>query len=72
MSQVIRVNTNTVTAYQPGSEGQKVPFMSDEYIETVSERYIELYENITGEKFIKADVSNIHERIEKNVLNYLK
>ncbi|SRX54867.1 phosphoribosylaminoimidazolesuccinocarboxamide synthase [Aequorivita sp. CIP111184] len=55
-----------------GLEGQKVPFMSDEYIETVSERYIELYENITGEKFVKADVSNIHERIEKNVLNYLK
>tara|TARA_R110002020_G_scaffold111085_4_gene256550 strand:- start:949 stop:1896 length:948 start_codon:yes stop_codon:yes gene_type:complete len=55
-----------------GLEGQKVPFMSDEYIENVSERYIELYENITGEKFIKADVSNIHERIEKNVLNYLK
>jgi len=55
-----------------GLEGQKVPFMSDEYIETVSERYIELYENITGEKFIKADVSNIHARIEKNVLEYLK
>ncbi len=55
-----------------GLEGQKVPSMSDEYIETVSERYIELYENITGEKFIKADVSNIHERIEKNVLEYLK
>ena len=54
-----------------GLKGQKVPFMSDEYIETVSERYIELYENITGEKFVKADVSNIHERIEKNVLNYL-
>lgn len=55
-----------------GLEGQQVPQMSDEYIETVSERYIELYENITGEKFQKADVSNIHERIEKNVLNYLK
>ncbi len=55
-----------------GLEGQKVPFMSDEYIETVSERYIELYENITGEKFVKADVSNIHERIENNVLEYLK
>lgn len=54
-----------------GLEGQKVPFMSDEYIESVSERYIELYENITGEKFVKADVSNIHERIEKNVLKYL-
>lgn len=54
-----------------GLEGQKVPTMSDEYIETVSERYIELYENITGEKFVKADVSNIQERIEKNVLKYL-
>ena len=55
-----------------GLKGQKVPFMSDEYIETVSERYIELYENITGEKFVKADVSNIQDRIEKNVLRYLK
>lgn len=55
-----------------GLDGQKVPEMSDEYIETVSERYIELYENITGEKFIKADVTNIHNRIEKNVLDYLK
>ena len=53
-----------------GLEGQKVPTMTDEYVETVSERYIELYENITGEKFIKADVKNIHERIEKNVLEY--
>src|SRR5690554_2551551 len=55
-----------------GLEGQSVPEMSDDYIETVSERYIELYENITGEKFVKADVSNIHKRIEKNVLNYLE
>ncbi|RMB57669.1 phosphoribosylaminoimidazolesuccinocarboxamide synthase [Dokdonia sinensis] len=54
-----------------GLEGQKVPEMSDEYITTVSDRYIELYENITGEPFIKADVSNINKRIEKNVLNYL-
>ena len=54
-----------------GLEGQTVPHMTDEYIETVSERYVELYENITGEKFIKADISNIQERIEKNVLNYL-
>lgn len=54
-----------------GLEGQKVPVMSDQYIETVSERYIELYENITGEKFVKADVSNIYERIEKNIANYL-
>jgi phosphoribosylaminoimidazole-succinocarboxamide synthase len=55
-----------------GLEGQTVPVMSDDYIETVSERYIELYENITGETFVKADVSNIQERINKNVLEYLK
>jgi len=55
-----------------GLEGQTVPFMSDAYIETVSERYIELYENITGETFVKAEVSNIQERIENNVLEYLK
>jgi len=55
-----------------GLEGQTVPEMSDTYIESVSERYIELYENITGETFVKADVSNIQERIEANVLDYLK
>ena len=55
-----------------GKEGQQIPFMSDEYIETVSERYIELFENIIGEIFVKADISNINERIEKNVLNYLQ
>ena len=54
-----------------GLEGQTVPEMSDEYIATVSDRYIELYENITGEAFAKADVSNIDARIEQNVLNYL-
>ena len=55
-----------------GLKGQTVPFMSDDYIETVSERYIELYENITGETFVKGDVSNIQKRIETNVLAYLK
>ncbi|MCM4161783.1 phosphoribosylaminoimidazolesuccinocarboxamide synthase [Antarcticibacterium flavum] len=55
-----------------GLPGQTVPVMSDEYIETVSERYIELYENITGSKFEKADVSNIEERIERNVVGYLE
>lgn len=55
-----------------GLEGQTLPEMTDEYIETVSDRYIELYENITGETFVKADISNIQERIEKNVLAYLK
>lgn len=55
-----------------GKEGQEIPDMSDEYIESVSERYIELYEQITGDQFIKADITNIQERIEKNVLEYLK
>ena len=55
-----------------GLEGQKIPNMTDEYIESVSERYIELYENILGEKFVKADISNINDRIEKNVLAYLQ
>ncbi len=55
-----------------GKEGQQIPDMSDEYIETVSERYVELFENILGEKFIKADISNINQRIEKNVLQFLK
>ena len=55
-----------------GSEGQSVPKMSDEYIDVVSKRYIELYENITGEKFNRADLSNMEERIQNNVLEYLK
>lgn len=55
-----------------GLEGQTVPEMSDEYVESISERYIELYEHITDSKFVKADVSNIMERIEQNVLHYLK
>jgi phosphoribosylaminoimidazole-succinocarboxamide synthase len=55
-----------------GKEGQQIPNMTEEYIESVSERYIELYENILGEKFIKADISNINQRIEQNVLLFLK
>ncbi|XHC24229.1 phosphoribosylaminoimidazolesuccinocarboxamide synthase [Flagellimonas aurea] len=54
-----------------GLEGQSVPEMSDEYIESVSNRYIELYENITGEKFVKSDISNLQERILSNVTTYL-
>jgi len=54
-----------------GLEGQKVPEMNEEKINEISERYIELYENITGENFVKSDVSNITERIEKNVLAFL-
>tara|TARA_B100001057_G_scaffold462819_1_gene516143 strand:- start:171 stop:1127 length:957 start_codon:yes stop_codon:yes gene_type:complete len=55
-----------------GLQGQEVPFMSDLYINSVSERYIELYENITGEDFVKADTSHITQRIQENVLSYLK
>jgi phosphoribosylaminoimidazole-succinocarboxamide synthase len=55
-----------------GKEGQQIPNMTDEYIETVSERYIELFENIIGESFVKADITNIQERIEKNVMRYLE
>lgn len=54
-----------------GKEGQQIPEMTDEYIQSVSERYIELYENITGSKFEKADVANIEKRIEDNVVAYL-
>ncbi|WP_027394005.1 phosphoribosylaminoimidazolesuccinocarboxamide synthase [Aquimarina latercula] len=55
-----------------GKEGQQIPDMSNEYINSVSDRYIELFENITGTSFEKADVSNIDSRIEENVLAYLK
>jgi phosphoribosylaminoimidazole-succinocarboxamide synthase len=55
-----------------GKEGQQIPEMTDEYITTVSERYIELYENIIGEAFVKSDISNIEARILENVENYLK
>ena len=55
-----------------GLEGQQVPDMSDDYINSVSERYIELYENITGEPFVKAETDNILNRIEQNTLAYLE
>ena len=55
-----------------GKEGQQIPEMTDDYIATVSERYIELYENIIGEAFVKSDISNIEARILENVENYLK
>jgi len=54
-----------------GKEGQQIPEMTADYIQSVSERYMELYENILGEPFVKADVSNIYDRIENNVKNYL-
>ncbi|MEN8813068.1 MAG: phosphoribosylaminoimidazolesuccinocarboxamide synthase [Candidatus Arcticimaribacter sp.] len=54
-----------------GLEGQSVPDMSDEYIAEVSNRYIELYENITGKSFEKANVEQIETRIEQNIVAYL-
>ena len=55
-----------------GQEGQQVPEMTDEYCLSVSERYIELYEKIVGEKFVKADTRGLEVRIEKNIIEYLK
>ena len=55
-----------------GKDGQKVPEMTPEYCSSVSERYIELYENIVGEKFERADIMDVAGRIEKNVTAYLK
>jgi len=55
-----------------GQAGQTIPPMTDEFVESVSARYIELYEQITGEKFQRADARNIPKRIEKNVLDFLK
>lgn len=54
-----------------GQTGQQVPEMTEEIVNSISERYIELFENITGEKFVKANEGDVASRIEKNVLNYL-
>ncbi len=54
-----------------GKEGQQVPEMTPEIVNAISERYIELYEHITGETFVKADTSSIASRIEQNVTAYL-
>lgn len=55
-----------------GRAGEKVPEMTDCFVNEVSERYIELYENITGEKFHRADISNITKRIESNCNDFLR
>ncbi|WP_296637935.1 phosphoribosylaminoimidazolesuccinocarboxamide synthase [Polaribacter sp.] len=54
-----------------GKEGQTIPEMSDEKIIEISNRYIELFEQITGEQFVKAQTENVLDRIEKNVLDFL-
>lgn len=55
-----------------GKEGQNIPLMSDEFVASVSDRYIELYENITGDEFQKSDASKIEARIENAVIEFLK
>jgi phosphoribosylaminoimidazole-succinocarboxamide synthase len=54
-----------------GKEGQQVPEMSDAFVASVTDRYIELYEKITGDEFVKSDASKINERIEKAVAGFL-
>lgn len=54
-----------------GKEGQTVPAMTPEIVQGISERYIELYEKIIGEPFVKADITNIDTRIENNIKNML-
>jgi len=55
-----------------GKDGQQVPVMDDDFVNLVSERYIELYENITGDKFERADVSNVPARVESNINKFLE
>lgn len=54
-----------------GKDGQSVPEMTDERVKSISDRYIELFEKITGKKFIKENSTNIMSRIEKNIINFL-
>ena len=54
-----------------GQEGQQVPEMTKDIVDSITERYIELYENIVGEKFVKAESDDVEARIEKNVSDFL-
>jgi len=55
-----------------GKDGQKIPEMNKEFVKSVSERYIELFEKVSGTKFEKPELENPHERIEKNILKFFK
>ncbi|MGB9746565.1 MAG: phosphoribosylaminoimidazolesuccinocarboxamide synthase [Bacteroidales bacterium] len=55
-----------------GKEGQTVPEMTDEFVQQVSERYIELYESITGEKFVRTDTSDVEKRIYRNIIDFIE
>ena len=54
-----------------GQEGQQVPEMTEDIVNSITDRYIELYENIVGEKFVKAESDNVEARIEKNISDFL-
>ena len=54
-----------------GLEGQKLPELTDEFVKQISERYIELYENIAGEKFLKCDSDNVQDRVRNNINTFL-
>jgi phosphoribosylaminoimidazole-succinocarboxamide synthase len=54
-----------------GLDGQQMPFMPDEFVQTITERYIELYEKITGNAFVKSETTDITRRIQSNVDSYL-
>jgi phosphoribosylaminoimidazole-succinocarboxamide synthase len=55
-----------------GLEGQQIPEMTDDFVQTITDRYIELYERITGKEFVRHELSNLMERIEGNVLRFLE
>jgi phosphoribosylaminoimidazole-succinocarboxamide synthase len=55
-----------------GKEGQQVPFMSDDFVMQVSDRYIELFEHITGDKFVKAELEDVNARIFQNISKFLR
>ncbi|MCK4747335.1 MAG: phosphoribosylaminoimidazolesuccinocarboxamide synthase, partial [Bacteroidales bacterium] len=54
-----------------GKEGQIMPHMPDEFVKEVSDRYIELFERITGENFVKADITSIEQRILNNINEFI-
>ncbi|MES2800534.1 MAG: phosphoribosylaminoimidazolesuccinocarboxamide synthase [Bacteroidota bacterium] len=54
-----------------GLDGQEMPFMPDEFVDVITDRYIELYEKITGKKFEKIETADVNQRVEENVVNYL-
>jgi phosphoribosylaminoimidazole-succinocarboxamide synthase len=55
-----------------GKEGQQVPEMTPEIVSSITDRYVELYEGITGDAFVREESSDLASRIEKNILDYLK